>query len=166
MIESYDRKKNVKNIMLKFEELGFKDRVKNEKEAANIEYSVLEFSKEYVETNNIEFMLEQVYNDKIEEFINLLSKELITKIFEKIIDSKKIAFMKEDELNPQKFSKVKSKKKKEDDIINNPKSVSSYKCKNCGGKRTKIKEEQILRADEPATVIITCLDCGYVEKQT
>ena len=59
-----------------------------------------------------------------------------------------------------------TKKKKEDDIINNPKSVSSYKCKNCGGKRTKIKEEQILRADEPATVIITCLDCGYVEKQT
>ena len=57
MVELYDRKKNVKNIMLKFEELGFKDRVKNEKEAANIEYSVLEFSKEYVETNNIEFML-------------------------------------------------------------------------------------------------------------
>ena len=166
MVELYDRKKNVKNIMLKFEELGFTHRVENEKEAANIEHSILEFSKEYVETNNIEFMLEQVYNEKIEEFINVISKELIIKIFNKIVDSKKIAFLKEEDLNPQKFNKIKSKKKKEDEIINNPKSVSSYKCKNCGGKRTKIKEEQILRADEPATVIITCLDCGYVEKQT
>ena len=38
-------------------------------------------------------------------------------------------------------------------------------CKKCGGNRSKVKELQVDRGDEPTNIFITCLDCGHVEKQ-
>jgi hypothetical protein len=123
MIESYDRKKNVKNIMLKFEELGFKDRVKNEKEAANIEYSVLEFVIKdmndmrelekiysmYSEEDDIfyEKLIEITYNNYIKDIIKFISKDLLEKVFDKILDSTKIVNLLDKKLKSKKIKKKK-----------------------------------------------------------
>ena len=123
MIESYDRKKNVKNIMLKFEELGFKDRVKNENEAANIEYSVLEFVIKdmndmrelekiysmYSEEDDIfyEKLIEITYNNYIKDIIKFISKDLLEKVFDKILDSTKIVNLLDKKLKSKKIKKKK-----------------------------------------------------------
>ena len=123
MVESYDRKKNVKNIMLKFEELGFKDRVKNEKEAANIEYSVLEFVIKdmndmrelekiysmYSEEDDIfyEKLIEITYNNYIKDIIKFISKDLLEKVFDKILDSTKIVNLLDKKLKSKKIKKKK-----------------------------------------------------------
>ena len=123
MVELYDRKKNVKNIMLKFEELGFKDRVKNEKEAANIEYSVLEFVIKdmndmrelekiysmYSEEDDIfyEKLIEITYNNYIKDIIKFISKDLLEKVFDKILDSTKIVNLLDKKLKSKKIKKKK-----------------------------------------------------------
>lgn len=38
---------------------------------------------------------------------------------------------------------------------------SIYECKRCKGKRVKTELRQLRRADEPATEINTCKDCGF-----
>ena len=35
-----------------------------------------------------------------------------------------------------------------------------YKCKKCGGDKTKQHEMQTRSADEPMTIFITCTECG------
>ncbi len=162
-IQKEIRKKSVKNIMLKIKNIKkIKD---TELIAANIESGILKFTSEYVEANNLPFLIEDIYLQKIDELINLLDNNIIDNILNKKIDPKKIAFMKEEELNPSKFKKIKDKKKKISEIEDKDTSVNFYKCKKCGGNRTKIRELQVERGDEPYNIFITCLDCGYVEKQ-
>ena len=165
-IEDYDRKKNVKNIILKIKDLKNnipKDKLENV--AANIEVSVLNFSKEYVEANNLPYLLDSIYNDKLTNIMSLISLELIEEILKDNIPANKIAFMNDSDLNPKKFKEFFKKRKKIDEIKDNTTVVTAYKCKKCGGNRSKVKELQVDRGDEPTNIFITCLDCGHVEKQ-
>ena len=171
LIENNIRKKNVKNIMNKIKLIVDTNKISlpkdfsNEKVSAMIESGCLKFSMEYTETNNVSFLIETIYNDKVDNIINSLNKYILNAIISNKIEPNQIALMKEEELNPKKFSEINKKKKKISELKENQGEVNMYTCKKCGGNRTKVKELQIERGDEPTNFFITCLDCGYVEKQ-
>ena len=170
-IDSNIRKKNVKNIMIKFidilkENNIYKDNKKDIEEiSALIESGILKFSIEYAEANNTPFLLESIYSDKVYNITSLFNLEVIESILNKIIEPKELAFFSEEDLNPKKFREFNKKKNKIKEIKDNQTTVSAYTCKKCKGNRTTTKEIQIQRGDEPTTFFIKCLDCGYVEKQ-
>ena len=121
------------------------------------------FSNEYVNINNIQFMYDNIYMDKLYDIIKLFSNEQISKHLLFLIESnqvlpEKIAFMKDHELNPDKYEKIIQNQKEQ----NKPKKGSTeFKCKKCGNNNTEVVLKQIRRGDEPPTIFITCLECGY-----
>ena len=42
-----------------------------------------------------------------------------------------------------------------------PDFEGEYQCENCGGRRCKSNQIQMRSADEPMTLFIKCIDCGY-----
>jgi DNA-directed RNA polymerase subunit M/transcription elongation factor TFIIS len=133
--------------------------------ANKIEQSVYNFTKEYTEQNQIPFLFESVYGDKIIEIYNLLINKkscfLIEALKKNKIDPFKIAFMRPDELNPDKYNAIIKKKEVEDFKKNNQATSSSYKCPKCKEKKCQITQKQTRAADEPATLYIECKSCGY-----
>ena len=150
-----DRQKNIKKI----------SELLNEKYAKKIEESVYNFSKEYTEDNETPFLLESVYSDKFNEIFNLLinkkSAFLIEAIKSNKIDPLKIANMRPDELNPDKYEKILKKKELEDFKKNNQNTSSAFKCPKCKERNSVITQKQTRQADEPATLYIECKSCGY-----
>jgi DNA-directed RNA polymerase subunit M/transcription elongation factor TFIIS len=150
-----DRQKNIKKI----------SELLDEKYAKKIEESVYNFSKEYTEDNETPFLLESVYSDKFNEIFNLLinkkSAFLIQAIKSNKIDASKIANMRPDELNPDKYDKILKKKELEEFKKTNQATSSIYKCPKCKERKSTITQKQTRSADEPATLYIECKSCGY-----
>lgn len=75
-----------------------------------------------------------------------------------------VAFMTHQEFRPDRWKELLDQKMKRDatkfsgDVIEA--STDMYTCKKCKSKRCTYYEMQTRSADEPATVFITCLDCG------
>ena len=110
------------------------------------------------------YLIEQIYESKTEEIINLLNDKeiyLLKAIKEGIIDVSKIGFMKPSELNPDKYSTIINKKKKEEDKINNQATSTIYTCKKCKKNKCQVTQRQTRSADEPATTFVTCMECDY-----
>jgi len=67
------------------------------------------------------------------------------------------------ELDANMWKELIDKKIKRDDSkfnVNIESSTSLFTCKKCGSKKCTYYELQIRSADEPATIFITCLECG------
>jgi DNA-directed RNA polymerase subunit M/transcription elongation factor TFIIS len=150
-----DRQKNIKN---------FSDLL-NPILGKQIEESVYKFAKEYTDTNETPFLIDSVYSDKINEIICLLNNKksnfLIEAIKNNKIDASKIATMRPDELNPNKYEKILKKKEVEDDKKKNQATSSNFKCPKCKEKKVIITQKQTRAADEPATIFIECKSCGH-----
>ena len=89
----------------------------------------------------------------------------IKAINDKKIDPKKIASMRQSELNLLLSSKqyVDIIKKRElNMMLSEKKGSSAFECKKCKKSKCSIIEKQVRSADEPATQFITCLECGHV----
>ena len=75
--------------------------------AKDIEQSIYIFSQKYADDNGTPFLLENIYDSKSDEILNILNDKNLMFIIQAIkkgnIDPKKIAFMKPVELNPEKF---------------------------------------------------------------
>jgi transcription elongation factor S-II len=72
------------------------------------------------------------------------------------------------EYNPERWSVLIDRKIKRDAskyTDNIQASTDMFTCKKCKSKRTTYYEAQIRSADEPATIFITCIDCGKHWKQ-
>jgi DNA-directed RNA polymerase subunit M/transcription elongation factor TFIIS len=111
--------------------------------------------------DNISFC--QIYIDKLRSVYFNLNPPLIEKINSKIIKTQEIAFMTHQEFDESKWAELIDKKNKRDDSKFNKKIESStnlFTCKKCSSKKCTYYELQIRSADEPATLFITCLDCG------
>ena len=84
----------------------------NKSIAKDIEESIYLFSKEYAETNDAPFIIEEIYNSKKDEILALLTNKesdyLISLLKSKDckIDPKKIAFMSPETLNPEKYEMI------------------------------------------------------------
>uniref|UniRef100_A0A6C0HUQ6 TFIIS-type domain-containing protein n=1 Tax=viral metagenome TaxID=1070528 RepID=A0A6C0HUQ6_9ZZZZ len=135
----------------------------------DIEKSIYNFSLEYAENNNTPFLLENIYLSKADELHCLLTGENLQKIIkfinDKKIDAKKIAFMRQNDLNLLVSNKnyVDIIKKRElNMMLSEKKGSSAFECKKCKKRKCSITEKQTRAADEPATQFITCLECGHV----
>jgi DNA-directed RNA polymerase subunit M/transcription elongation factor TFIIS len=134
--------------------------------ARKIEESVHSFAVAYTKETEMPFLLESIYSDKFTEIFNLLvnkkSKFLINALELEKIDPTKIAYMRPDELNPDKYEKIIQKKETEDFKKKNVATSSAYKCPKCGERKISITQKQTRAADEPATIYMECNVCGYV----
>jgi transcription elongation factor S-II len=106
----------------------------------------------------------QIYTDRLRSiFINLKNSELLHQVKSGEITSQSLAFMSHQEMNPPAWRKLIDEKIKRDanKYTNNTQaSTDMFTCKKCRGKRCTYYELQTRSADEPATIFVTCLDCG------
>ena len=135
----------------------------NSKKAEIIEKSIYNFSMDYFSTENLpDYMLDQIYETKASEILSLLNNKKID-ILNKLTDNEisNIAFMKSNELNPDKYDKILKKQKIEEDKQKNQATSTAYQCKKCKNKKCQVTQRQVRAADEPATTFIKCIECGY-----
>jgi DNA-directed RNA polymerase subunit M/transcription elongation factor TFIIS len=134
--------------------------------AKDIEQSIYIFSQKYADDNGTPFLLENIYDSKADEILSILNDKNLMFIIQAIkkedIDPKKIAFMKPSELNPGKFKEIIKRKEVEEMRLKDKGSTSTFECKKCKKNKTSVVEKQVRSGDEPATLFITCLECGHV----
>jgi DNA-directed RNA polymerase subunit M/transcription elongation factor TFIIS len=129
--------------------------IKN-KDAILIEKSIYDFCVEYVEVNDALFLFEEIYDTKLNEILSVLKN---TKITTEI--AKKIAFLKPEELNPEKYDKLIKKKEIQNLKKNDIKTSDAFPCSKCKKKRCQVSQRQSRSADEPETICVKCLECGH-----
>jgi DNA-directed RNA polymerase subunit M/transcription elongation factor TFIIS len=139
--------------------------LKNKKLSNEVEDSIYNFSMNYAENNNTMFLLKSIYNDKFEKIKCLLrtSEYILKSLKSKKIKGKDLAFLKPEELNPDKYIDILTKKEIEEFKKNNQATTDAYKCPKCKKRKCSVTEKQTRSSDEPATVYVKCKnpDCGY-----
>ena len=148
------RSKYIKNL----------DTIVDKKYGKQIEQSIYDFTIDYAMVHDTPYLLEQIYESKVDEITNLLKDKeiyLLKAIKEGVINVSNIGFMKPAELNPDKYNHIINKKKKEEDKINNQATSSVYTCKKCKKNKCQVTQRQTRSADEPATTFVKCMECGY-----
>lgn len=135
----------------------------DKKISKQIEESIYQFSVSYAMDNETPFLFEQIYNTKSEELTIQFkeSKLLVKKIKDKEFKPNEIAFLKVEQLHPEKYDKILKKKNIEEHKKNNKKTTSAYKCPKCGARKAISEEKQTRRGDEPSTIFIECQECGH-----
>ncbi len=144
--------------------VGKLNTIVDKKNGKLIEQSIYDFSIDYANVHETPYLIDQIYESKADEIINLLKDKeihLLKAIKEGVIDVSKIGFMKPAELNPEKYNTIINKKKKEEDKINNQATSTVYTCKKCKKNKCQVTQRQTRSADEPATTFVTCMECGY-----
>ncbi len=140
----------------------------SDKLAKDVEISIYNFSKEYAEINETPYLLQSIYDTKSEEIIcQLLNKEsdyLIKLLKDKKIDATKIAFMKPEELNPEKYENIIKKREMEEYKKNNTPGSNAFTCAKCKKARCQVTQKQTRAGDEPPTTFVSCLECGHTFK--
>jgi len=92
-----------------------------------------------------------------------LREELCKQIISGEISPQKYVYMTHQEMNMERWTELIEKKKKRDESKyskNIEASTDMFTCKKCRSKKCTYYELQTRSADEPATIFVTCLDCG------
>lgn len=156
-----DCRKNVIKILSK---------VINEKSAKKIEESIFNFIRDYTETDTPSFLIQSIYetksNDLINEITNKESDFLLNAIKSDNIKGGigNIAFLKPEELNPDKYENIIKKKEMEEYKKNNKVGSSVFTCSKCKKSKCLVSQKQTRAGDEPPTTFVECLECGHVFK--
>ena len=136
--------------------------------STKIELSIYNFSKEYAECNDTLYLIESIYENKSDEIIKQLSNKdsyyILNSIKDNSIDLDKIAFMKPEELYPDKYEEIIKKRELEEYKKNNAQGSSIFKCVKCKKSNCQIAHKQTRAGDEAPTTFVTCLECGHVFK--
>lgn len=107
----------------------------------------------------------QLYLDRLRSvYTNLKNEDLLGQIHSGEILPQSVAFMTHQEMNPDHWKTMIEQKTKRDasKFTNNLHATTDmFTCKKCKSKKCSHVELQIRSADEPATIFITCLDCGH-----
>lgn len=143
-------------------------KVLNKDLAKVIETSIYNFSKEYAETNETPYLIQSIYDTKSEEILcqilNKDSSHLINSLKENKIDPTKIAYMKPEELNPEKYENIIKKREMEEYKKNNKTGTSAFTCVKCKKSKCQVTQKQTRAGDEPPTTFVSCLECGHTFK--
>ena len=106
----------------------------------------------------------QIYIDRLRSiFINLKNEKLLNDLINNEITPDMLAFMTHQEMNAEHWKVYIDKKRKRDANKNSndmQASTDMFTCKKCRSKKCTYYELQTRSADEPATIFVTCLDCG------
>jgi len=146
----------------------------DEKTCSNLEKSVYNYAIK--EANNRKIIKKwenpyfvQLYTDRLRSiYNNLKNTEFLIQIKSKEISPKSLETMTHQEMNPQHWHDMIDRKIKRDAskfTVNVQASTDMFTCRKCKSKRSSYFELQTRSADEPATIFITCLDCGTQSKR-
>ena len=106
----------------------------------------------------------QLYVDRLRSiYMNLKNPNFLEQIKSEEIAPQTIAFMTHQEMNPERWSKLiqlKILRDKSKFTTNIEALTDMFTCKKCKSKKCTYYELQTRSADEPATIFVTCLDCG------
>jgi len=105
----------------------------------------------------------QLYLDRCRSIYNNLTETNIGQLINGDIAPQTFAFMTHQELNPERWAALIDRKLKRDASKYEKRVGSStdmFTCKKCKSKNCTYYELQTRSADEPATIFVTCLDCG------
>lgn len=107
----------------------------------------------------------QLYLDRLRSiYINLKNPIFLEQINNGEITYQMLAYMTHQEMNPERWKKLIDEKIKRDENKYNTENIQAstdmFTCKKCKSKRCTYYELQTRSADEPATIFVTCLDCG------
>ena len=139
------------------------------KTAANIEKGVFNYAIKEANARKIVKKWEnpyfkQLYIDRLRViYINLKNQELIQQLESGELTPNILAYMSHQEMNPKHWKEMIDRKTKRDESKFSTRveaSTDMFTCKKCKSKRCTYYELQTRSADEPATIFITCLDCG------
>ena len=131
-----------------------------------IENSIYNFSIEYANINNTpSYILLSIYETKINEIYDLLinKKYIVLAINNNELITKNIAYMKPEELDPDKYESIIKKKELEEYKKNNEGS-NTFTCSKCKESKVNITQKQTRAGDEPPTIFVSCLNCGHTFK--
>jgi len=153
----------------------FKDVITDEKVCINLEKGIFNYAIKEANSRKIIKKWEnpyfaQIYIDRIRSiYINLKNQELLTMINNGEITPQSLAFMTHQEMNHEHWRVMIDRKIKRDAskfVTNVQASTDMFTCRKCKSKRSTFYELQTRSADEPATIFITCLDCGKQSKRS
>jgi transcription elongation factor S-II len=106
----------------------------------------------------------QLYLDRLKTvYINLKNPVLLKALQKGEIAPQSLAFMTHQEFAPERWKTLIEQKMKRDIAKYDKKieaSTDMFTCKKCHSKKCTYYELQTRSADEPATIFVTCLDCG------
>jgi transcription elongation factor S-II len=140
-----------------------------ESDAVNLEKGVFNYAIQEATRKKIVKKWENphfvsLYIDRLRSiYMNLKNKDLLKMVKNGEIESKQLAFMTHQEYKPEKWRQLIEKKMKRDASKYNDNiqaSTNMYTCRKCKSNRCTYYEMQTRSADEPATIFVTCLDCG------
>jgi len=157
------------NIRNKLHDLIYNDPTKETKISINLEKAIYNYAiKEATQRKIIKKwenpFFKQLYTDRLRTiYQNLKTPVLLHAIQSGEIAPQTLAFMTHQEMNPERWAPLILQKTKRDASkfnTNIEASTDMFTCKKCRSKKCTYYELQTRSADEPATIFVTCLDCG------
>lgn len=143
-----------------------KDIINDDKLSKAIEEGIYKFTNDYCEDQGAPFLFEQIYDNKKNEIIVNLNNQpqLIENLKNGEIKANELAFLKPEELDPEKYEKIIKKKEIADYKKNNKATTDIFKCSKCKSRKCTVHQQQTRAGDEPMTTYVTCEECGHVFK--
>ena len=123
--------------------------------------NIKEFTFKYIETNDCDFLINDIFSEKASEILNALntSDYLGNMISQGYISPEEISYMKPHEIKPEKYKNIIEKKAYEHN--QKKKGSNIFSCKKCKQSNCEVTQKQTRAADEPATTFVKCLECGF-----
>lgn len=153
-----DKRKETREHIFKHLKLD-KCKVDKDQLANKIEIGIYDFSIEYAKINDVEMIIESIYDTKVDEIIEGLNNNINLVIT--LEDAYNLASQEPEKINPNKYEKLLKKKEIEEYKKNDIKSSSIFKCSKCKKAKCSVSQQQIRAGDEPATTFVKCLECGH-----
>lgn len=132
-------------------------KIENENMKINIEKSIYNYCLKKCTEKDIEKSWENsifihIYKQIFVSIMLSLSDEIIEKIKNKEILSRNLAFLKPEEINPEKWKPV--------EFVDDNVEDGIFQCRKCKSRKTTYYSLQTRSADEPMTNFITCIECN------
>ena len=138
------------------------------KNAKDVENSINDFSKEYATINETPYLLDNIYDTKSSEILDMLQNKqsdfLLKALKGNKIDGTKVAFMKPEELDPEKYDSIIKKQQMTEYKKNNAEGSNIFTCSKCKKSKCSVTTKQTRAGDEPPTTFVNCLECGHTFK--
>ena len=143
--------------------------LENDSTTANVETSIFNYAineadrrKLIKKWDNPRFI--EIYLNRFRSiYINLKNDAFLEQAKKKEISGKTLELLTHYEMEPGRWSELIDKKVKRDASqfnTNIQASTDMFTCRKCKSKKCTYYELQTRSADEPATIFVTCLDCG------
>jgi DNA-directed RNA polymerase subunit M/transcription elongation factor TFIIS len=142
--------------------------IKNKEISKKIEISIFNFTKQYCEDQGAPFLFSSIYENKKNDILINLKVEhnplLLLNIKSLKINPDRVAFLKPEELDPDKYETIIKKKEIAEYKKNNKATTNIFKCSKCKSRKCTVHQQQTRAGDEPMTTYVTCQECGHVFK--